>query len=69
MSKLSDNKIWLEKTRANNKSKGKPVKTDRNEIFESVSEAARQTGALNPNIRLCIRGKIKSCMGRKWFYC
>jgi hypothetical protein len=60
--------VWLEKTRANNRAKGVAVKTDRGEIFPSLSEAARQTGASPANIRQCIKGEIHTSMGRKWYY-
>jgi len=50
------------------KSKQVKVGTDRDEIFDSVTEAAKQTGACRANIRACINGKIKTSKGRKWFY-
>jgi len=50
------------------KKKISECRIDRGEVFESVTEAARQTGAERANIRLCINGKINTSMGRKWFY-
>jgi len=66
--KLAKDINWLEKMKAVNKHKQIQVGTDRGEIFESVAEAARETGAMRANIRSCIKGNIKSCMKRKWFY-
>lgn len=68
MRKLAKNKGWLKSMKEANRHRQVMVETDRGEVFESVSEAARITGACNSNIRLCIRGKIQTSMGRKWFY-
>lgn len=65
---LAKNPEWLQKIKDINKHKQIKVGTDRGEIFESVTEAAKQTGAKRANIRACINGKIKSSMNRKWFY-
>jgi len=69
MIQLSKRPSWLKKTRENTKLRMKKVKTDLGELFNSVTDAAKQTGAQRSNIRLCIRGKIETCMGRKWEYC
>ena len=66
--KLARDPEWIKK---NNESKihlKVKVGTNRGEIFESVAEASRQTGAFRSAIRACINGKIKSSMNRKWFY-
>lgn len=65
---LAKNPEWLQKMKDINKHKQVKVRTDRDEIFESVTEAAKQTGAMRANIRACINGKIKTSKGRKWFY-
>ena len=65
---LAKNPEWLQKMKDINKYRQVQVGTDRGEIFESVTEAAKQTGAMMANIRACINGKIKSSMSRKWFY-
>ena len=59
---------WLLKMKEINEHREISVYTDRGEIFCSVAEAARVTGAGRVNIRACINGKIKTCVGRKWFY-
>lgn len=69
MIEISKRPSWLEKTRANAKAKGKKVKTDLGEIFDSVAEAARQTGSTRSRIRKAIKGIYKTSMGRKWYYC
>lgn len=66
--KLSKDPNWLQKMKDLGNRGRHGVFTDKGEIFESVSEAARQTGAMRSNIRACINGKTKSCVGRKWFY-
>lgn len=59
---------WLEANRKSVEKRREHGKTDKNELFESVTKAADVTGASRANIRACINGKIKSCMGRKWQY-
>ena len=68
MRKLEKDPMWLEYMRKANKNRMKPVITNKGEKFESVSEAARQTGGTRSNIRACINGKIKTCVGRTWKY-
>lgn len=66
--KLAKDKDWIKK---NNESKVHlkvKVGTNKGEIFESVAEAERQTGAYRSAIRACINNKIKTSKGRKWFY-
>lgn len=65
---LAKDTEWLKKTRDNAKKKRVKVGTDKGEIFNSVTEATEKTVAHRANIRSCIKGKIKTCMGRKWFY-
>jgi len=66
--KLAKNKNWLQKNKESKEHLKVKVGTNRGEVFESVTEAARQTNAHRSNIRLCIKGEIKTCMDRKWFY-
>lgn len=65
---LAKRESWIEKNKALAAAKGVQVETDRGEIFPSLSEAARQTGAIQANIRKCIKGEIHTSMGRKWYY-
>ena len=65
---LAKNPEWLQKMKDVNQHKQVKVGTDMGEIFESVTEAAKQTGAMRANIRACINNKIKTSKGRKWFY-
>lgn len=65
---LAKNPEWLQKMKDVNKHRQVKVGTDKGEVFESIAEAAGQTGAARSNIRACINGKIKSSMSRKWFY-
>lgn len=66
--KLAKDPKWLLKNRESKEHLKIKVGTDKGEVFESVAEAAKQTGAQRANIRACINGKIKSSMHRKWFY-
>lgn len=66
--KLAKDPNWLQQMKDINKHRQVKVGTDKGEIFESVTEAAKQTGAMRANIRTCIKGKIKTSKGRKWFY-
>lgn len=68
MRKLAKNPSWLAKMKEVNAHRQVPVHTDRGEYFDSVSDAARKTGAARANIRACINKKIESCMERKWYY-
>lgn len=66
--KLAKNPEWLSKMKKINEHRQIAVHTNENEYFISLSEASRLTGAHKANIRACINGKIKTCVGRKWFY-
>lgn len=65
---LAKNSERLQKMKDVNKHRQVKVGTDIGEVFESVTEAAKQTGAGRANIRACINGKIKTSKGRKWYY-
>lgn len=39
------------------------------EYFDSIGEAERQTGNHHANIVRALKGRIKSCGRRQWFYC
>lgn len=39
------------------------------EYFDSIGEAARQTGLCHPNIINTLKGRRNRCGNRQWFYC
>lgn len=48
--------------------KRKPVGTDKGEIFESVTQAAKEINCYKSGIFGCLAGRYKTCKGRQWFY-
>ncbi len=66
--RLAKDLDWLRKMKKVNEHRQIKVCTDRDETFDSVTDAALKTGAQRGNIRQCIKGKIKTCMERKWYY-
>ena len=68
MLKLSKRPEWLKVVRERSEKMRKKVKTDRGEIFNSITEAAKVLGAARSSIRQCLKGKQKTCLGRNWSY-
>ena len=66
--RLAKDPKWLSSMKKVTELKKVKVKTDKGEIFNSVTEAAAATGASRANIRACINGKISTSKGRKWEY-
>lgn len=61
------------KTKPNHKPKGKAVKAIRIEdgkeqVFDTVRQAARIVGGKQPNITACLKGRQKSACGYLWSY-
>ena len=49
--------------------RGHRIKTDRGEIFNSISEASEKVGVASIGIRKCLNGNRNTSADRKWYYC